>query len=91
MGKSDMAAPPRTSSELPRGGDSLPRYEYHSTSYIINSKLRADSFYTETVCYNRIKDQESTTGKWFAELIKPNPWYNKVVPNVSVVKKCALD
>lgn len=43
--------------------------------------------YTETVVYNRKKDQESTTGKWFAELIKPNPWYNKVVPNVRVSKK----
>lgn len=43
--------------------------------------------YTETMVYNRKKDQESTTGKWFAELIKPNPWYNKVVPNVSISDK----
>lgn len=45
---------------------------------------------TDTVCYNRKKDQDSTIGKWFSELIKPNPWYNKVVPNVSVFKCSSL-
>jgi hypothetical protein len=55
-------------------------------SSALNSEIMADS-YTEAVCYNRKKDQESTTGKWFAELIKPNPWYKKVVPNVSSSKQ----
>lgn len=35
-----------------------------------------------TLIYNRKKDQESDTGKWFAELTQPDPWYKDVVPDV---------
>jgi hypothetical protein len=88
MGKGDMAALARTRSELSRGGDSLPGYIL-TFPYIVTNGLTAYSD-TETTVYNRKKDQESTTGKWFAELIKPNPWYNKVVPDVSASKNARL-
>jgi hypothetical protein len=35
-----------------------------------------------TLIYNRKKDQETDTGKWFSELTQPNPWYKDVVPDV---------
>ncbi|KAJ5976435.1 D-amino-acid oxidase [Penicillium waksmanii] len=38
--------------------------------------------FQDTVVYNRLKDKESITGRWFAELTKPEPWYRSVVPNV---------
>ena len=43
---------------------------------------RADIYLTEAVVYNRIKDAQSATGQWFAELLKENPWYKDVVPDV---------
>ncbi|KAJ5782849.1 FAD dependent oxidoreductase [Penicillium paradoxum] len=38
-----------------------------------------------TLIYNRKKDQESDTGKWFSELVQPNPWYKDVVPDFKPV------
>lgn len=35
-----------------------------------------------TVVYNREKDKQSATGQWFAELLKKEPWYKDVVPDV---------
>jgi hypothetical protein len=36
--------------------------------------------------YNRRKDRDSATGQWMAELMKENPWYKDVLPNVRIVK-----
>lgn len=35
-----------------------------------------------TIVYNREKDKQSATGQWFAELLKKEPWYKDVVPDV---------
>lgn len=40
----------------------------------------------DTLIYNRKKDQGSATGDWFSELVKPNPWYKDVVPDVRPAK-----
>ncbi|KAE8146403.1 FAD dependent oxidoreductase [Aspergillus avenaceus] len=37
--------------------------------------------FQDSVVYNRKKDQLSTTGKWFSELMQKEPWYKDVVPN----------
>lgn len=44
-----------------------------------------------TVVYNREKDKQSATGQWFAELLKKEPWYKDVVPNVHTYKSAPLD
>jgi hypothetical protein len=33
--------------------------------------------------HSRAKDVGTATANWFAELLSPNPWFAKVVPNVS--------
>ncbi|KAL2826336.1 hypothetical protein BJY01DRAFT_256046 [Aspergillus pseudoustus] len=40
--------------------------------------------------YNRAKDKDSATADWFAELLSPNPWFAKVVPNFRVLPKESL-
>lgn len=44
----------------------------------------------EAVVYNREKDQKSTTGEWFAELVKVDPWFRDVVPDFQRVPLSAL-
>lgn len=41
--------------------------------------------FRDTLIYNRKKDQETETGKWFSELTQPNPWYKDVVPDFKSV------
>jgi D-amino-acid oxidase len=38
---------------------------------------------TECEIHNRAKDVGSATANWFKELLSSNPWFAKVVPNVS--------
>lgn len=33
--------------------------------------------------HSRAKDVGTATANWFAELLSPNPWFAKIVPNVS--------
>ena len=33
--------------------------------------------------YNRLKDVGSSTAEWFAGLLSQDPWWKRVVPNVS--------
>lgn len=41
----------------------------------------------DAVVYNRKKDAESAIGQWFAQLMKPNPWYKDVVPDVCIIHR----
>jgi D-amino-acid oxidase len=41
----------------------------------------------DAIIYNRKIDQETATGKWFSELVQPNPWYKDVVPDVCSILK----
>ena len=38
--------------------------------------------FADAFLYNRSKDAGSDTGEWFAELMRADPWYKDVVPNV---------
>ncbi|RMJ25135.1 D-amino acid oxidase [Aspergillus sp. HF37] len=37
--------------------------------------------FQDAIVYNREKDQTSTTGQWFSELVRSEPWFKHVVPN----------
>ena len=39
----------------------------------------------DTAVYTRTKDAQAATGDWLGELVKPNPWYKEVVPNVGMI------
>lgn len=54
-----------------------------STSLQIQNATTLLNF-SDAVLYNRLKDRNSSTGKWFRELLSPNPWYKDVVPNFRV-------
>nr|BBH51408.1 D-amino acid oxidase [Rasamsonia emersonii]BBH51422.1 D-amino acid oxidase [synthetic construct] len=57
---------------------------------IAQNHPEAGIHFQDTVVYNRTKDQGSTTGQWFSELVKPNPWYGKVLPNFRELSKDEL-
>ncbi|OKL55644.1 hypothetical protein UA08_09125 [Talaromyces atroroseus] len=40
--------------------------------------------FQECEIHSRAKDKGSATANWFAELLSPNPWFSKVVPNLLV-------
>ncbi|KAJ5678947.1 D-amino-acid oxidase [Penicillium macrosclerotiorum] len=40
--------------------------------------------------HSRAKDVGSATADWFAELLSPNPWFSKVVPNFRTLPKESL-
>ncbi|KAI9776522.1 MAG: hypothetical protein M1816_005240 [Peltula sp. TS41687] len=47
--------------------------------------------YQETVIYARNRDiKDTTTGKWFAELLSTKPWFHDILPNFSVLPKDEL-
>ncbi|RAK79287.1 FAD-dependent oxidoreductase [Aspergillus fijiensis CBS 313.89] len=46
--------------------------------------------FQDNVIYNRIKDQETATGKNFAALMNAEPWYRDVVPNFRSMPKDQL-
>jgi D-amino-acid oxidase len=52
------------------------------TFYTPRRDTGADINLPETVVYNRKKDAQSVTGQLWAELLKENPWYKDVVPDV---------
>ena len=62
----------------PRGRCTLPRYDRRSSFYANFAELVA-----ECEIHNRAKDVGSATAEWFKELLSSNPWFAKVVPNVS--------
>lgn len=41
--------------------------------------------FADTIIYNRHKDAGSGTADWFSELVKTDPWYKDVVPNVCLL------
>lgn len=64
----------------PRGRCSLPRlvpYTQTGKSWTYNSC-------PETLVYRRSKDVGTPVGEWFAELIREDAWFSKVVPNVRI-------
>ncbi|OOQ83212.1 D-amino-acid oxidase [Penicillium brasilianum] len=46
--------------------------------------------FLDALIYNRKKDQETATGKWFSELVQPNPWYKDVVPDFKNLPESGL-
>lgn len=44
--------------------------------------IEAGVHFQDTVLYNRKKDARSVVGDWFNELMKLDPWFKDVVPNV---------
>ncbi|KAK2802241.1 hypothetical protein FQN50_007421 [Emmonsiellopsis sp. PD_5] len=46
--------------------------------------------FQECEIHKRTKDKDSATAAWFAELLSPNPWFSKVVPNFRSLPKESL-
>ncbi|KAL9114822.1 MAG: hypothetical protein Q9187_007395, partial [Circinaria calcarea] len=43
--------------------------------------------FQNTVLYNRQKDLDSVTGDWFAEILKPDPWFKDTLPDFKSLSK----
>ncbi|KAJ5690396.1 hypothetical protein N7462_004788 [Penicillium macrosclerotiorum] len=56
----------------------------HTVSYMPYERTSLTG-HADTLIYNRKKDQGSATGKWFSELVQPNPWYKDVVPKFEAI------
>lgn len=48
----------------------------------LNNNAYHHSFEAETVLVNREKDKGTSVGSWFVDLMRLDPWYKDVVPNV---------
>ncbi|KAL4886797.1 FAD dependent oxidoreductase [Aspergillus karnatakaensis] len=46
--------------------------------------------FQECEIHSRAKDVGSVTANWFAELLSPNPWFAKIVPNFRLLPKESL-
>ncbi|OWO99991.1 hypothetical protein B2J93_1580 [Marssonina coronariae] len=45
---------------------------------------------SHAIVYNRRKDAQATTGRWFNELLSTTPWFASVVPNFRVLEKSEI-
>ncbi|KAJ5754893.1 hypothetical protein N7533_004436 [Penicillium manginii] len=84
----EYASPWAGANYMPVGkqGTDHERWERETWPYLkeITEKYpEAGIHFLGTLIYNRKKDQESDTGKWFAELTQPDPWYKDVVPDLA--------
>lgn len=82
----EYASPWAGANYMPVGkqGSDHARWERETWPYlkeITEKHPEAGIHFLGTLIYNRKKDQESDTGKWFSELVQPNPWYKDVVPD----------
>ncbi|KAL4802350.1 FAD dependent oxidoreductase [Aspergillus unguis] len=57
---------------------------------LIEKYPEAGIHFQKSVIYNRKKDQETATGKWFSALMSENPWYKDVVPDFKSLSKDQL-
>ena len=72
------------SGSLIKGPDS--RYEartWPELQRLASNVPEAHIHFQQTVLHNRTKDVGTTTGNWFAELLKTEPWWKDVVPDVN--------
>ncbi|CAL3967318.1 unnamed protein product [Diplocarpon coronariae] len=46
--------------------------------------------FQDAIVYNRRKDAQATTGRWFNELLSTTPWFASVVPNFRVLEKSEI-
>ncbi|GAB7346868.1 hypothetical protein MBLNU459_g1950t1 [Dothideomycetes sp. NU459] len=46
--------------------------------------------FQETLVYRRSKDVGTPVGEWFAELVREDAWFSKVVPNFKILDKESL-
>ncbi|KAF2083644.1 D-amino-acid oxidase [Saccharata proteae CBS 121410] len=89
------ASPWAGANYLPVGkpGSNLARYEektWPELQRLASSVVEAGVHFQETVLHNRQKDVGSTTGDWFAELLKTDPWWKAVVPNFRILPRSTL-
>ncbi|OJJ50872.1 hypothetical protein ASPZODRAFT_126836 [Penicilliopsis zonata CBS 506.65] len=57
------------------------RATWPALSELAQNQPEAGIHFQPSIVYNREKDQNSNTGKWFAELTREDPWYKDVVPD----------
>lgn len=83
----EYASPWAGANYLPVGkpGSPLQRFEtatWPELDRICREVPEAGIHYQNTVIYNRKKDVDTATGRWFKELVKEDAWFRKVVPDV---------
>ncbi|KAF4312090.1 FAD dependent oxidoreductase [Botryosphaeria dothidea] len=91
----EYASPWAGANYLPVGapGSSLAQYErstWPELERLATNVPEAHIHFQDTVVYNRSKDAGTTTGNWFAELLKTDPWWKDVVPDFHVLPKDQL-
>lgn len=78
MGTRDLEAPQGTDGEASGGWNTLSRFVAPKSNFL--KPLTS----LDSIIYNRKKDQQTPTGKWFSALVSENPWYKDVVPDVCI-------
>lgn len=81
----EYASPWAGANYLPVGAPGSDLAEYEKNTWPELERLAANVpeahiHFQNTFVYNRSKDIGSTTGNWFAELLKTDPWWKDVVP-----------
>ncbi|KAH7115965.1 D-amino acid oxidase [Dendryphion nanum] len=74
-------------------GSNLQRFEratYPELDRICRDIPEAGIHYQDTVIYGRKKDEGSSTGQWFQELVKEDAWFKDVVPDFRILPKSEL-
>ncbi|EKG16753.1 FAD dependent oxidoreductase [Macrophomina phaseolina MS6] len=91
----EYASPWAGANYLPVGvpGSNLAEYEKNTwpeLQRLAANVPEAHIHFQETVLHNRKKDGGTTTGNWFNELLKTDPWFKDVVPNFRVLPQGQL-
>ncbi|KAL1640526.1 D-amino acid oxidase [Diplodia intermedia] len=91
----EYASPWAGANYLPVGapGSNLAEFEKNTwpeLQRLASSVPEAHIHFQETVLHNRSKDVGTTTGNWFSELLKTDPWWKDVVPDFHIISKDKL-
>ncbi|KAG2164668.1 hypothetical protein VTO58DRAFT_103192 [Aureobasidium pullulans] len=87
----EYASPWAGANYLPVGKEGTPSQEYERNTWPELAKLaeqhpEAGIHFQDTLIYRREKDK-GPVSEWFAELIREDAWFSKVVPNFKVLSK----
>ncbi|KAG9519440.1 FAD dependent oxidoreductase, partial [Aureobasidium melanogenum] len=90
----EYASPWAGANYLPVGKEGTPSQEYERNTWPELARLaeehpEAGIHFQDTLIYRREKDK-GPVSEWFAELIREDAWFSKVVPNFKVLSKDEL-
>ncbi|KAJ5246346.1 hypothetical protein N7468_001329 [Penicillium chermesinum] len=91
----EYASPWAGANYLPVGKKGTPHQSWERSTWPVLKKIaenhpEAGIHFLDAIVENRVKDRQSTTGIWFAELVQQNPWYKDVVPDFQNIPRDRL-